>query len=74
MEHVLRSKGTSKFLKIKKILKNINKYSATKMYTIIRNRKPIENKIDTRYVFFSIDFYRLKARGRQLNKNWNIIN
>lgn len=28
------------------------------MYTIIRNRKPIENKIDTRYVFFSIDFYR----------------
>lgn len=44
--------------KNKKNTKNINKYSATKMYTIIRNRKPIENKIDTRYVFFSIDFYR----------------
>lgn len=34
------------------------------MYIIIRNRKFIENKIDIRYVFFLIDFYRLKVRGR----------
>lgn len=52
MKIALRSMGTSKFLKKKKVnTKNINNGFGGKMYLIVRNRLTAENKFYTGYIF-----------------------
>lgn len=65
MKIVFRFLGTNIFFNEKVNTKNVNNISVVgKMYSIIRNRKTIENKFYTKWIFFRTDFYRIKAEGR----------
>lgn len=57
MKIVFRILGTNIFFNEKVNTKNVNNISVVgKMYSIIRNRKTIENKFYTKWIFLELTF------------------
>lgn len=57
MKIVFRFLGTNNFFNEKVNTKNVNNISVVgKMYSIIRNRKTIENKFYTKWIFLELTF------------------